>query len=46
MPILIEQGRLVPNPIKLWPGGLAAIPEGVQYMQEGKQSAEKIVFSL
>ncbi|KAM5537100.1 hypothetical protein V8D89_009246 [Ganoderma adspersum] len=46
MPILIEQGKLVPNPIKLWPGGLAAIPEGVQYIQEGKQSAEKIVFSL
>ena len=46
MPILVEQGKLVQNPMKLWPGGLAAIPEGLKYMEEGKQSAEKIVFSL
>ncbi|PIL27526.1 hypothetical protein GSI_10677 [Ganoderma sinense ZZ0214-1] len=46
MSILVEQGKLVPNPMKLWPGGLAAIPEGVKYMEEGRQSAEKIVFFL
>ncbi|KAI1798192.1 GroES-like protein [Ganoderma leucocontextum] len=46
MTILVEQGKLVPNPRKLWSGGLAAVPEGLNYIQEGKQSAEKIVFSM
>ena len=46
MPRLVEQGRLKPNPLKTWEGGLAAIPEGLQYIKEGKNSAEKLVYRL
>ncbi len=46
MPRLVEQGRLKPNLLKVWEGGLAAIPDGLQYMKEGKLSAEKIVYRL
>ncbi|KAI0674318.1 oxidoreductase [Trametes maxima] len=43
IPQLVEQGRLVPNPLKLWDGGLAAVPQGLRYLQEGNVSGEKIV---
>ncbi|KAI0764949.1 GroES-like protein [Fomes fomentarius] len=46
MPRLVERGRLKPNLLKVWRGGLAAIPDGLQYMKEGKLSAEKIVYRL
>ncbi|KAI0764637.1 GroES-like protein [Fomes fomentarius] len=46
MPKLIELGKLRANPLKLWNGGLDAIPEGIQYIKEGKQHGEKIVYRL
>ena len=46
MPRLIDRGMLRPNPLKVWKGSLAAIPEGMQYIKDGKHSAEKNVFKL
>lgn len=43
---LVNSGKLKPNPVKLWPGGLEAVSEGFQYMREGKVSAEKIVYNV
>ena len=43
LPKLAQDGLIKPVPIKFWEGGLAAIPEGLQYMRDGKVSAEKIV---
>ena len=45
-PELIVSGKIKPNPVKLWEGGLDAIPDGLQYMKEGKVSAEKIVYRI
>ena len=45
-PGLIKDGLVKPPKIKLWEGGLAAIPEGFQYMRDGKVSAEKIVYRI
>ena len=46
VPGLVQSEAVKPNPIKLWEGGLEAIPDGLQYMREGKVSAEKIVYRL
>lgn len=46
VPRLVEQGRLKPNPIRRVEGGLAAIPEGLKLLEEGKVSGEKIVVVL
>ena len=46
VPALVSAGAIKPNPVKLWPGGLDAINDGLQYMREGKVSAEKIVYRL
>ncbi|KAI0636543.1 GroES-like protein [Trametes polyzona] len=46
MPALVKGGLIKPLPIKLWEGGLAAIPDGLQYMREGRVSAEKIVYRV
>lgn len=46
MPELVATGRVKPNPIKLWEGGLDAIPDGFRYMKEGKNSGEKIVYRI
>lgn len=46
VPRLVEQGRLKPNPIKGLVGGLAAIPEGLKLLEEGRVSGEKIVVVL
>ena len=32
--------------IKVWEGGFAAVPDGLQYMREGKVSAEKIEYRV
>ena len=45
-PQLVKEGSVKPLPIKLWEGGLEAIPDGLQYMREGKVSAEKIVYKV
>ena len=42
-PQLVEERKVVPPKIKLWEGGLPAIPEALEYMREGKVSGEKIV---
>lgn len=46
VPRLVEQGCLRPNPIRRLEGGLAAIPEGLKLLEEGKVSGEKIVLVL
>ena len=46
VPGLVKDGLVKPLPVKLWEGGLAAIPDGLQYMREGKVSAEKIVYKV
>ena len=43
---LVAEGKLKPNPVKLWQGGLNAVNDGFQYMREGKVSAAKIVYNL
>ncbi|KAH9934267.1 GroES-like protein [Fomitopsis serialis] len=45
-PQLVRDGLIVPNRVKLWEGGLQAIPEGLQYMREGKVSGEKVVYRV
>ncbi|KAI0672782.1 GroES-like protein [Trametes maxima] len=45
-PSLAKEGKIKPLPIKLWEGGLAAVPDGLQFMREGKVSAEKIVYRV
>ena len=45
-PELVAAGEVKPNPIKLWEGGLDAIPAGLWYMKEGKNSGEKIVYRV
>lgn len=46
MPQLVKDGVVKPPAIKLWEGGLEAIPDGLQYMREGKVSAEKNVYRV
>ncbi|RDX45871.1 GroES-like protein [Lentinus brumalis] len=46
LPQLVRDGALRPIPIKVWEGGLEGIQGGLQYMREGKVSAEKIVYRL
>lgn len=43
---LVRDGAVKPLPTKLWEGGLEAIHAGLQYMREGKVSAEKIVYRV
>ncbi|KAI0780487.1 GroES-like protein [Trametes elegans] len=46
LPTFAKEGKVKPLPIKLWEGGLEAVPAGLQYMREGKVSAEKIVYRV
>ena len=46
LPQLVKDGLVKPLPIKLWEGGFAAVSDGLQYMREGKVSAEKIVYQV
>ena len=46
VPEIIATGAVKPNRVKLWEGGLSAIPEGFKYMEEGKVSGEKIVYRV
>lgn len=43
---LIRQGLLKPNPVKLLEGGLEGILAGFKYMEDGKTSAEKLVYRV
>ncbi|KAI0723769.1 GroES-like protein [Cerioporus squamosus] len=46
LPKLMRDSAVKPLPVKSWDGGLDAIPDGLQYMREGKVSGEKIVYKL
>lgn len=46
VPGLVSSGAVKPNPIKLWDGGLSAIKDGLQWMKEGNNSGEKIVYKV
>ncbi|EPS98739.1 hypothetical protein FOMPIDRAFT_1031239 [Fomitopsis schrenkii] len=46
LPALVSAGVINPNPVKLWEGGLAAIPDGFKYMKEGKVTGEKLVYRV
>lgn len=46
IPGLVQQGLLTPNPVKLLPGGLDRIQDGLQLMEEGQVSGEKLVYCL
>ncbi|CAE6502755.1 unnamed protein product [Rhizoctonia solani] len=43
---LVASSKVKPNPVKLWPGGLASVNDGFQYMRDGKVSAEKILYNV
>ncbi|KAI0247524.1 zinc-binding oxidoreductase ToxD [Lactifluus subvellereus] len=38
--------KIKPNPILLLPNGIASVKDGLQYMQEGKISAQKITYRI
>lgn len=46
VPDLVKSGAVKPNPVMLWEGGLEGISDGLQYMREGKNSGEKIVYRI
>ncbi|KAI0723729.1 GroES-like protein [Cerioporus squamosus] len=46
LPQLVRDGAVKPIPVKLWEGGLEEVLSGLQYMREGKVSAEKIVYRV
>jgi len=43
---LVREGKIRPNRIKVWEGGLDAVADGLVYMKEGKVSGEKIVYRV
>jgi hypothetical protein len=43
---LLKQGTIKGNRIKQMPGGLHAIPDGLQYLKDGKASAEKLAYTF
>ncbi|THV06350.1 dehydrogenase [Dendrothele bispora CBS 962.96] len=43
---LLAEGKIVPAPLKIYPKGLADVPEGLEFMKSGKVSGEKIVYRV
>ncbi|KAF8261438.1 dehydrogenase [Lactarius quietus] len=43
---MLATGKIKPNPVHVQPSGLAGVKEGLQYMQEGKVSAQKITYRI
>ncbi|KAK7466230.1 hypothetical protein VKT23_004957 [Stygiomarasmius scandens] len=43
---LLADGKLTPTPLKIYPRGLASVPEGLEYMKSGKVSGEKLVYRI
>ncbi|KAI0057235.1 zinc-binding oxidoreductase ToxD [Artomyces pyxidatus] len=39
---ILAQGQVKPNPVYLMPNGLASVPEGFQYMKDGKVSCTSL----
>lgn len=46
LPGLVKEGKIKPNVITKWEGGLEKVPDGIEHLATGKVSGEKIVFSL
>ncbi|KAJ3191078.1 hypothetical protein HK101_008101 [Irineochytrium annulatum] len=42
----LEEGKIVPNKVRLVEGGLEGVQKGFEIMKSGKLSAEKIVFKI
>lgn len=42
----LESGKLIPNRVKVMPGGLNSVPEGLRLAQAGKISGEKLVYRV
>ncbi|KAI0264908.1 hypothetical protein BC834DRAFT_881064 [Gloeopeniophorella convolvens] len=43
---LFATGKIKPNPVFIQPNGIAAVKEGLQFMQDGKVSAQKITYRI
>jgi NADPH:quinone reductase-like Zn-dependent oxidoreductase len=43
---ILATGKIKPNPVHVLPGGLAGVKDGLQYMQEGKVSAQKLTYRI
>lgn len=43
---LVRDGLVKPNPVRSMPGGLEGVKEGLEYLKEGKNSAEKLVYRI
>ncbi|THV06338.1 dehydrogenase [Dendrothele bispora CBS 962.96] len=43
---LLNEGKLVPAPLKIYPNGFASVSEGFTYMKSGLVSGEKIVYRV
>ncbi|OCH86705.1 GroES-like protein [Obba rivulosa] len=43
---VVSRFGLKPNPARIFPHGLASIPDGFEYMRSGKVSAEKITYRI
>lgn len=46
LPELVKEGKIKPQPFKVWPGGLEGIRDGMKFMEDGKVSLEKILFRI
>ena len=46
LPGLVRAGKIKPNVITKWEGGLEKVPDAIEYLAAGKVSGAKIVFSL
>ena len=46
LPGLVKEGKIKPNVITKWEGGIEKVPEAIEYLAAGKVSGEKIVLSL
>lgn len=46
LPGLVKEGKIKPNVITKWEGGLERVPDAIEHLATGKVSGEKIVFSL
>jgi hypothetical protein len=46
LPLYVKERKLKPMKVKSWPGGLDATQDAMDYMAEGKVSAEKIVITV
>ncbi|KAI0258090.1 dehydrogenase [Gloeopeniophorella convolvens] len=43
---ILATGKIKPNPILFWPNGIAGVKDGLQFMQDGKVSAQKITYRI